>query len=453
MSKTISTALKADLQKDVTTLCTCWKLTRTDGVVLSMTDFDADLVISGVTYSSSTSYTRTAIKSDASLSVDNMDIFGILDSSAITKADIERGVYDYASVEVFIVNWANVSHGILKFRKGWFGEVVVTPTGTFRTELRGLTQALITETGNTFSPLCRADLGDAKCSIPIKPKARTTSTAYAAGTYVSDVNTSDDTHILAIYQCTTAGTTGTSTLTFNTTVGATTTDGSVVWTAVTPWRGVATVQTVASRVQFTSSSMHYRNLNNYSSKASVTFSSPDTANPNTSNCVISVSNGGSSATITIPNGANPAGAASYFAAHVNSAGIGVTATVQNTVVVNLTKASSTDNGAVTRITDDHNNAAVVSFADDFMSGGLITWVTGANAGSSIEIKKHVQSTETVTLFLRTPFPIQIGDKFYFQPGCSKGRRACLGKFGNIVNFRGEPDAPGADVLFNYPDAN
>ena len=48
MSKTISTALAQHLAGEVTTLATCWKITRRDGIVLGFTDHVRDLQIDGV---------------------------------------------------------------------------------------------------------------------------------------------------------------------------------------------------------------------------------------------------------------------------------------------------------------------------------------------------------------------------------------------------------------------
>ncbi|HEY8580902.1 MAG TPA: DUF2163 domain-containing protein, partial [Beijerinckiaceae bacterium] len=40
----------ARLSGGVTTLCTCWRLTRADGRVQGFTDHDADLVVDGQLY-------------------------------------------------------------------------------------------------------------------------------------------------------------------------------------------------------------------------------------------------------------------------------------------------------------------------------------------------------------------------------------------------------------------
>ncbi len=64
-------------------------------------------------------------------------------------------------------------------RRGWFGEVTLSEQGIFRTELRGLTQALSQRIGELYSPECRADLGDHRCKVPIHPPEIARSTAYA----------------------------------------------------------------------------------------------------------------------------------------------------------------------------------------------------------------------------------------------------------------------------------
>ena len=140
--KTISTALAAHLAGEVTTLATCWRIARTDGEVFRFTDHDRDLLVEGELYLASTGYSRTAIASDADLAVDNLEVEGVFDSEAIAEEDLRAGRFDRAEVRIFLVNWADPTQGILRVRRGWFGEVVLGEQGSFRTELRGLTQAL-----------------------------------------------------------------------------------------------------------------------------------------------------------------------------------------------------------------------------------------------------------------------------------------------------------------------
>lgn len=162
--KQVSTALATHLHAEVTTLAHCWKLTRRDGVVMGFTDHDSDIVFTGVNYSAQTGFTPTAIDTSSSLAVDNLDIDGMLDSAAIAEADVLAGLYDFAEIELFLANYADLSQGRLLLRTGWLGQVTLKQ-GQFVAEVRGLTQRLSQNVGELYSPTCRATLGDSKCGI------------------------------------------------------------------------------------------------------------------------------------------------------------------------------------------------------------------------------------------------------------------------------------------------
>lgn len=183
--KSISTAMSAHLEGDVTSLATCWKLVRADGVVLRCTDHDADIAVEGQTYVASQGYDRSAVSSDSSLAVDNLDILGFVDSDAIKAEDLRNGLYDYARVEVFLINWLSPSDGPIRLRAGRLGEVVVSSSGAFTAELRGLTQYLSQNIGELYSSTCRADLGDDRCGKVLDvASVWTPNTVYAKGARV-----------------------------------------------------------------------------------------------------------------------------------------------------------------------------------------------------------------------------------------------------------------------------
>jgi uncharacterized phage protein (TIGR02218 family) len=179
--KSVSTALAQHLSGPVTTLATCWRITRKDGVEFFFTDHDRDIVFDGDTYRASSGYSRTAIANDASLGVDNLEVEGVFDNVAIAEEDLRAGLFDGAEVRIFLVNWADPAQGSLRMRRGWFGEAVLTEQGFFRTELRGMTQALQQRIGELYSPECRADLGDPRCKVPVAPPEIQRATAYNVG--------------------------------------------------------------------------------------------------------------------------------------------------------------------------------------------------------------------------------------------------------------------------------
>jgi hypothetical protein len=255
--KSISTELAAHLLEEVTSLATCWRLVRTDGVEFYFTDHDTNLTIDGNIYLASSGYKRTAIANNSTLSVDNLDLEGVLDSESITVDDLRAGVFDSAEVYIFIVNWADLTQGVMKMRRGRLGEVVMTEQGVFKTELRGLTQYLSQRIGEVYTPECRADLGDTRCKVPVKVSAVARETAYTLGDFVA-VATATSAEGQAqyenrIYECMTAGTTAATSAapTYSTTVGTSTTDGTAVFTAREAWTRHGVVDTVTDRKTFT----------------------------------------------------------------------------------------------------------------------------------------------------------------------------------------------------------
>lgn len=162
--KTVSDNLKAHLQGRSLTICTLWKVTRTDAQVFGFTDNSRDVIYGGVTYSASSGHTPSNIKSTADLAVDNLEVQALLDSIVITEDDIEAGLWDFAAVEIMIVNYLSLGDGHMLLRKGWLGNVR-TGRGNFTAELRGMQQPLQQNIGRLYQASCDAALGDARCGV------------------------------------------------------------------------------------------------------------------------------------------------------------------------------------------------------------------------------------------------------------------------------------------------
>ncbi len=165
---TLSPAYIAHLNGTTTELCTCWKITRRDAVVLGFTDHPSDLLIGGVTYQSALGYTASDVRASSDLAVDNLNLQGFIDSPSITEVDLMAGVWDYAEVEIFEVIYSNLSAGVRRMRRGRIGEVSLGRT-VFEAELRGLAQAFTQQICELTSPTCRAALGDTRCKVVLGP--------------------------------------------------------------------------------------------------------------------------------------------------------------------------------------------------------------------------------------------------------------------------------------------
>jgi uncharacterized phage protein (TIGR02218 family) len=82
--------------------------------------------------------------------------------------------------------------------------------------------------------------------------------------------------------------------------------------------------------------------------------------------------------------------------------------------------------------------------------GSLRWLTGANAGMSQAVLSS--SGDGVTLVDPPPFAVEAGCRALLTEGCDKRIETCGGRFGNAVNFQGEPYLPGNDLLTRYPGA-
>ncbi len=161
--KQLSSALQAHLDSGATTLCWCWRLARADGVVQGFTDHDKPLAFDGVTYEASTGFTASDIKDGVGLSVDNLEVSGALSSAALNEADMAAGRYDDARIQIYRVNWQDVSQRVL-MRTGSLGEVRRSGA-SFTAEVRGLAHYLQQPKGRLFQYTCDADLGDQRCGV------------------------------------------------------------------------------------------------------------------------------------------------------------------------------------------------------------------------------------------------------------------------------------------------
>jgi len=80
--------------------------------------------------------------------------------------------------------------------------------------------------------------------------------------------------------------------------------------------------------------------------------------------------------------------------------------------------------------------------------GRIRCLDGPNAGLDGRIAAVSQGV--FGLVEPLPYAIAAGVRLEFRQGCDKRLATCAARFGNAVNFRGEPHVPGTDVLTRFP---
>lgn len=160
----IPVEMVARIESGAATLCHVWLLTRLDGVRMGFTDHDRDLEIDGMTCRAASGWTAGAMD-NAPDQVGTVSIAGGLDDATISAGDLEDGLYDAATVDLWRVDWTRVD---LKVRL-WRGRLakVRRDGNAFTGELEGPLAALDRVCGRTFGRDCDAELGDSRCGVSL----------------------------------------------------------------------------------------------------------------------------------------------------------------------------------------------------------------------------------------------------------------------------------------------
>lgn len=88
-------------------------------------------------------------------------------------------------------------------------------------------------------------------------------------------------------------------------------------------------------------------------------------------------------------------------------------------------------------------------AADSHAGGRVRWLSGPNCGLEDAVRRSTAGQ--LTLHMPPRFE-GVGARVELREGCDKSIATCAARFGNAVNFRGEPYLPGIDLLTRYPGA-
>lgn len=155
--------IPSEFENETTTTCLCWRLVRTDGVVIGVTDHDAAIALSGLIFEPGAALDAGRFTSTRGLNPSRADAGGALSSEALTEATLSAGLWDGARVDVFRADWANPD-AHMQVWSGRLSEITQTGTG-FTAELVSLKADLERPVGRVFSRRCDAVLGDARCGI------------------------------------------------------------------------------------------------------------------------------------------------------------------------------------------------------------------------------------------------------------------------------------------------
>lgn len=222
-------------------ICT---ITRRDGTTYRVTDAQTAVTIDSNTWSPLAGFTLGAIKhtSGGAAASTQIDIVHS-DGGTFDTGDINAGRFDSASVVVGVVNRSSLA-SIGTYFTGTMQSCTFTSNGSASFDVLGLAMENIGIITQKYQPMCRVDLGSTLCHVPILPwgtwflEETPRSTAVALGLYArhrfASTGEPDD-YRNRYLEVTTAGTTAGSVPSFSSTIDATTSDGSAVWTTRNAW--------------------------------------------------------------------------------------------------------------------------------------------------------------------------------------------------------------------------
>lgn len=161
--RALSPELRARLDAEATSFCQCWRLIRRDGAVIGFTDHDCDLIVGGVVHAARAGLDATRGETALGFAAAGGEVDGVLVAEGLNEDDLAAGLYDGATVETWLVDWADIGHRLL-VSVDTIGEVRRSENA-FTAELRSLAHKLDQEQGRLYQTACSADLGDARCGL------------------------------------------------------------------------------------------------------------------------------------------------------------------------------------------------------------------------------------------------------------------------------------------------
>jgi uncharacterized phage protein (TIGR02218 family) len=115
----------------------------------------------------------------------------------------------------------------------------------------------------------------------------------------------------------------------------------------------------------------------------------------------------------------------------------------------LSPARFSHDGVLSAFSLANNAASVTTIAPlAQLASGSLRWLDGPYAGLTMGIA----GTSGGALVLDTPLDLAppAGSRVVLREGCDRRLQTCASRFGNALNFQGEPHLPGNDLITRYP---
>lgn len=185
---------------------------------ITFTDHHEDLTVGATTWTAEPgcAISQAEFNTDGSVSTMTVELTR-REGGPLSDADTAIGRYDGSPIMVRCADPANLVESPAPFGSvftGYIGNVTISLFGTISINCRGELSKLRGDISEQYGVMCRADLGDHRCKVPILPADIVRNTLYPAGSLLGSfvrVRGADTGEPLdyqnLVWECTTEGTT------------------------------------------------------------------------------------------------------------------------------------------------------------------------------------------------------------------------------------------------------
>lgn len=161
--KNVSVAFKTELASEASNLCVCIRIIRKDGQGYGFTTWDQSFsyafltnpdAYGAITFIPQNTFEPSDTSSSADLSVDNLEVMGVISSPGLEASELSAGLYEGAEVTVFRVNPENLAQGEMIDKRGYIGEISFVDD-KYVCEILTSSAFLRRNVGQVSSPTCR----------------------------------------------------------------------------------------------------------------------------------------------------------------------------------------------------------------------------------------------------------------------------------------------------------
>lgn len=171
--KNIPIALRAHLAQNITTWCYLLRIECSElwnHRTIGFTSLDEQIIYDDgfgpLVYHPENGAMPHSFVTASDFGVDTTELVGWSTDHHLSHHDIMAGMFDFASVTLYRVNFMDLHQGHEVIAHGTLGETQVNDT-KWSVELRSLKQQLKQPICTVYSLTCRAQFGDARCGLPI----------------------------------------------------------------------------------------------------------------------------------------------------------------------------------------------------------------------------------------------------------------------------------------------